>query len=497
MNKANISVSPDMYKLLEVLDAADPKTLDELAELLSISRAKVELLTFQLLNKNLVKREVNLLTRSVISEEGRTVLTKGLPENQLIALLTENKKGILFSKIAQKSGLSKQEVNAGIGQLKKYKIIEINKGIVRLVKKPNKVNADLEATLHMISENPFTPITEEIKINLLKRKLIELKERQQTTVKLTELALKELPNIKISDTVSRLTSDQIRTGEWKNLDLKKYKITTRPKSIPIGRKHPYIMFLEEIKLKLVGLGFIEMRGPLVETEFWNFDALFQAQDHPAREWSDVYTIKNPTHGNLPSDKKIVEGVKQVHETGEPVNSRGWRYNWDPNKAAQLLLRPQGTSVSARTLYNLEIPSKYFSIARCYRPDSVDATHLSEFNQMEGIVCDPSITFPDLLGILKTFAVEIAEASNVRFKPDYYPFTSPSVELSAYHPELGYIEFGGAGIFRPEVNAPFEIPAPVIAWGVGTDRLYMVKRGISDIRELFTQKLDWLRTVPII
>jgi phenylalanyl-tRNA synthetase alpha chain len=240
-----------------------------------------------------------------------------------------------------------------------------------------------------------------------------------------------------------------------------------------------------------------MRGPLVETEFWNFDALFQAQDHPAREWSDVYTIKSPTHGNLPSDKKIVDGVKRVHETGEPVNSRGWRYKWNPKKAAQLLLRPQGTSVSARTLYNLQIPAKYFSIARCYRPDSVDATHLSEFNQMEGIVCDPSITFPDLLGILKTFAIEVAEASKVRFKPDYYPFTSPSVELSAHHPELGFIEFGGAGIFRPEVNAPFEVPDPVIAWGIGIDRLYMVKRGINDIRELFTHKLDWLRTIPIV
>lgn len=497
MNKAIISVSSDMYKLLEKLDDDDSKTLDDLAELLNIPRAKVELLTFELVNKGLAKREVKLIKRAVISEEGQAVLNKGLPENQLMTLLSNKKDGILFSKIAGKSGLSKQEVNAGIGQLKKANVIEINKGLVKLITKPNKVNSELENALHTLSENPFTSITEEITVNLLKRKLIELKERQQTTVKQTKLASKEFTNIKISETVSRITPDQIRTGEWKNLELKKYKITTSPKSLPIGRKHPYIMFLEEVKLKLVGLGFIEMRGPLVETEFWNFDALFQAQDHPAREWSDVYTIKNPTHGNLPSDKKIVEGVKRVHETGEPVNSRGWRYKWDPKKAAQLLLRPQGTSVSARTLYNLKIPAKYFSIARCYRPDSVDATHLSEFNQMEGIVCDPSITFPDLLGILKTFAVEVAEATNVRFKPDYYPFTSPSVELSAYHPELGFIEFGGAGIFRPEVNAPFEIPDPVIAWGIGIDRLYMVKRGINDIRELFTQKLDWLRTVPII
>jgi phenylalanyl-tRNA synthetase alpha chain len=160
------------------------------------------------------------------------------------------------------------------------------------------------------------------------------------------------------------------------------------------------------------------------------------------------------------------------------------------------LRPQGTAVSARTLYNLKIPAKYFCIARCYRPDSVDAVHLSEFNQLEGISCDPSITFRTLLGLLKTFAEQIAGATKVRFKPDYYPFTSPSAELSAYHPELGFIEFGGSGIFRPEVTAPFGISDPVIAWGLGVDRLYMVKRGINDIRELFTQNLNWLRTVPV-
>jgi phenylalanyl-tRNA synthetase alpha chain len=281
--------------------------------------------------------------------------------------------------------------------------------------------------------------------------------------------------------------------------LKQFNVSTEAKSIPVGKKHPYLSFLEEVKVKLVGLGFSEMRGPLVETEFWNFDALFQAQDHPAREWSDVYTVKKPTHGKLPNDKQLINAVKMVHETGEPIDSRGWRYKWDPKKAARLILRPQGTAISARTLYNLKIPAKYFSIARCYRPDSVDATHLSEFNQLEGIVCDPSITFRDLLGILKTFAVEIAGATDVRFKPDYYPFTSPSVELSARHPELGFIEFGGAGIFRPEVIAPFGIPitSPVIAWGIGVDRLYMVKRGINDIRELFTYRLDWLRTVPVI
>ncbi|MHA2073219.1 MAG: phenylalanine--tRNA ligase subunit alpha [Candidatus Hodarchaeales archaeon] len=496
MNKQAISVSNEMYSLLKELKEEKSISIDELATILDIPRAKVELLTFQLVDKDLARREVNTITRAVITADGQSILKKGLPENQLITLLSKNKDGLMFTNLSSKSDLSKQEVNAGIGQLKKAGIVEIKKGLVHLIKKSEKMNEDLENTLRKYSNNPLYSASEETKKILLKRKLVEYKERQQTIVKMTKTASDMSSSIEISDTVSKLTPTQIRSGEWRKLQLKKYNIISNPKSIPVGRKHPYLMFLEEVKMKLIGLGFTEMRGPLVETEFWNFDALFQAQDHPAREWSDVYTLKHPSHGKLPADKELVNGVKMVHETGESADSRGWRYNWDPKKAARLLLRPQGTAVSARTLYNLPIPSKFFSIARCYRPDSVDATHLSEFNQMEGIVCDPSITFRDLLGILKTFAIEVAGATKVRFKPDYYPFTSPSVELSSLHPELGYIEFGGAGIFRPEVNAPFGIEDPVIAWGLGIDRLYMVKRGINDIRELFTHKLDWLRTIPI-
>ncbi|MBY9002028.1 MAG: phenylalanine--tRNA ligase subunit alpha, partial [Candidatus Heimdallarchaeota archaeon] len=218
-------------------------------------------------------------------------------------------------------------------------------------------------------------------------------------------------------------------------------------------------------------------------------------DHPAREWSDVYRVTNPKHGTLP-DQNHVKLVQQVHEDGYDTGSKGWRYKWSPEKSARLVLRAQGTSVSARTLVDLPVPSKYFSISRCFRPDAVDVTHLSEFNQVEGIVADPSITFRDLLGILETFALDIAETDKFVFKPDYYPFTEPSVELSVIDPNLGSVEFGGAGIFRPEVTRPFKIDVPVIAWGLGIDRLFMVKYGIADIRELFSQKLEWLRSAKM-
>lgn len=485
-----------MAKVLQHLKQSGPLTIDEIAEAIQLPHAKVEQITSRLSRDNLVKREVKTMARVVLTKEGQNILRNGLPENLILGELKNKADGIPIAQLSSLLNLTKQAINAGVGQLRNAGLLSINKGVLIPVKTKTKLNQNLEDALKSISKNPLYPVPKELITVLSNRGFVELKERQHATVQITNYGSKALTNLQIVEPVSRLTPDQIKSGEWRSFQLKSYNITSRPKTFPIGRKHPYLMFLDEVKQKLVGLGFAEMRGPVVESEFWNFDALFQAQDHSAREWSDVYTIKHPTHGPLPNDKEVVKNVQRVHETGEPTSSRGWRYKWDPRKAAQLILRPQGTAVSARTLHHLKIPAKYFCIARCYRPDSVDAVHLSEFNQLEGISCDPSITFRTLLGLLKTFATEIAGATKVRFKPDYYPFTSPSAELSAYHPKLGYIEFGGSGIFRPEVTAPFGISDPVIAWGLGVDRLYMVKRGINDIRELFTQNLNWLRTIPL-
>jgi phenylalanyl-tRNA synthetase alpha chain len=161
---------------------------------------------------------------------------------------------------------------------------------------------------------------------------------------------------------------------------------------------------------------------------------------------------------------------------------------------KLILRSQGTAESVRTLVSkqLQIPGKYFSVARCFRPDQVDRTHLTEFNQVEGIVVGAGLSLRDLLGVLQRFAIDIAGAEEVRFRPDYFPFTEPSIELQAYKKGYGWLEFGGSGIFRPEVTRPLGIKVPVLAWGIGADRLYMMREGIEDIRLLFAQDLDWLR-----
>jgi phenylalanyl-tRNA synthetase alpha chain len=298
--------------------------------------------------------------------------------------------------------------------------------------------------------------------------------------------------------VSQLTPELVVSGKWRQVKLRKYNIEAPVAKTWPGKKHPYARFLDELKEKLVALGFKEMVGPPIELSFFNFDCLYTPQDHPAREWVGVYYVKSPKRGRVDAYKPIVENVKRTHEEGWKTGSTGWKYRFSIRDTQRLLLRAHGTALSVRTLLSedLEIPGKYFAVARCYRPDMVDKTHLSEFNQVEGIIVGEDLTLRDLLGVLERFAIDIAGVDKVKFRPDYFPFTEPSVELVAYKKGYGWLEFGGSGIFRPEVTLPLGIKVPVLAWGLGVDRLFMMKAGIDDIRYLFAQDLDWIRRMEL-
>jgi len=296
-----------------------------------------------------------------------------------------------------------------------------------------------------------------------------------------------------AEEVSQLSPELLKDGSWRNKRFRKYTISLRAPRIGTGKKHPYREFLDTVKAKLVSMGFQEMRGSLVETEFWNMDALFMPQFHPARDIHDVYFVKEPTHATRIAEP-FLSRVMKAHQNGGSTGSTGWGYRFDGERAKRLVLRSQGTAVSARTLASAPaVPGKYFSIARCFRYDQVDATHATDFFQVEGIVLGDDINFRTLLGLLNLFAREVAQAKEVKFLPAYFPFTEPSVEMHVRHPRLGWMELGGAGLFRQEVTLPLGVSVPVIAWGLGLDRMAMVALGIHDIRELFTDNLELIRT----
>ncbi|MDR0323564.1 MAG: phenylalanine--tRNA ligase subunit alpha [Treponema sp.] len=304
------------------------------------------------------------------------------------------------------------------------------------------------------------------------------------------------------DETGSLTQAMLEEGSWKGKVFRPYNVKTPPVRLTPGRSNPYAKFLENVKDKLSSLGFEEFDGPLVETEFWNSDALFMPQFHSARDIHDAYSIAEPASAKQPSkdgvaraksiDEPWLSNVSSTHENGGKTGSRGWNYGFDREFTKRLILRSQGTALSAKQLPTAKIPGKYFGIARCFRYDRVDATHLPDFYQTEGIVLGENVNLRTLLGMLEMFACEVAGAKEVKYVPGYFPFTEPSVEVHIKHPVLGWFELGGSGIFRPEVTESLGINVPVAAWGIGIDRMALMALGLNDLRELFSHDIENVR-----
>ncbi|RLF78214.1 phenylalanine--tRNA ligase subunit alpha [Thermococci archaeon] len=450
------------------------------------------------------ERQIKLIR---ITELGKEYAQKGLPERRALKFLAEREK-VTLEELARV--LSEDELKPIIGLLRREGWANVKKEEGKLIltiteKGREDLNKErpIDRILKILAERGEVESGEAEKFVSLKelkrRRIGEEDSRSEREVEITEAGMELVrKGLELKEEVSILTPELIKSGKWRKVEFRRYNIKA-PVKVPFpGKKQPYRAFLDKIRRKLIEMGFIEMEvESLIETQFWNFDALFQPQNHPARDWTDTYQLKHPKMGHLP-EKELVERVRASHEHGWKRGSRGWGYRWDPQKAMLLMPRAHATALSARQLAKgVQIPGKYFAIQRVFRPDVLDRTHLIEFNQVDGFVVGEELTFKHLLGILKRFAVEIAGAKKVKFLPDYYPFTEPSVQMSAYHEELGWVEFGGAGVFREEMTKALGVDVPVIAWGIGIDRLAMFKLGIDDIRYLFSYDLKWLREAKLV
>ncbi|MCD6368003.1 MAG: phenylalanine--tRNA ligase subunit alpha [Candidatus Aenigmarchaeota archaeon] len=409
------------------------------------------------------------MTMYSLTPEGKKYLKEGFPEMNLLRELKKEKE---ISKLKKRI----ENFDIAIMWAKKNGWIKIDKGKLILENFPEKY--DLSDALKKVDDG------KEVDKNyieiLMKRNLVK-EMREDIEKRAMEFVGKE---------ITTLDPSLLKTGLWRKVSFKKYNVTVPGKRLYIGKIHPYQKFIMKVRRKLIELGFKEMTGPLIELEFWNFDALFQPQNHPARDWTDTYSLKNPKYGDLP-DRKLVEAVKKSHE-------ENWKYKWSEEKARRLMPRAHDTAISPRYLSKgIEIPGKYFSLVRCFRPDVMDENHLIEFNQLGGFVIGEDMNLRKLLGLLKMFALEFGNAKEVKFYPDYYPFTEPSVQLSIKNNEGKWIELAGAGIFRRELTEPLGIDIPVIAWGIGLDRLAMSALGIKDIRKLFSYDLSWLRDQKVL
>ncbi|MHA1785480.1 MAG: phenylalanine--tRNA ligase subunit alpha [Candidatus Helarchaeota archaeon] len=465
-----------------------------------------------LLTKKLIDVEEESALSYSLTKEGETYAVNGMPEFLLLKELEKSKVKILKN-IQEK--LNSQVFRIGLKWAKENNWVTIKKtdsgNEIFLTEDgqkalDNKVY-DKEEILKVIKKNG-TIMEEKLKFlfpklkdlnkiikHLLKRKLIKSKTTEDYYFILKKDV--DLDNL-ITNQISIVTKEVISSGIWKTSPIKPYNLKIEPPIVYPGKGHPYLDLLDEVREILISMGFREEKGPFVECEFFNFDSLFQAQDHPAREIHDSYKLKNPKIANLDEDEHV-QNVIQTHLNGWTTGSRGWG-NFDFEKSKALILRSQTTAVSVRTIKKYQKPPiRMFCIDKVFRPDVLDAKHATEFHQVEGIVLDEGLTLKNLLGILSQFAREFG-FEKVKFKPGYFPFTEPSVEAFVKHDKLGWIEILGSGLFRPEVLLPLGIDYPrvqCLAWGIGIGRLAMIRLGIDDIRELHSQNLEYLRKARII
>lgn len=484
---------------------------ERLAQATALEPSQLSMAVEWLLAKSLLSVDTETVTPIVsLTSLGEQSFEKYSPIERVLSAArdaAQTGRRLTIQDITTREGLEPSDVSGAIGKLKKEgAVLIIQGGCIESTGRPSLTAETIRGLLQQLHGAPreleaFSDVQRQvIQDHAVKRgnarEPFRIDDRVTRALKLSETgieAARQLSQQGTLDEVSQLTSELLKDGSWRTKRFRKYTISLRAPRIAPGKRHPYREFLDTVKTKLVSMGFQEMRGSLVETEFWNMDALFMPQFHPARDIHDVYFVKNPTHATA-IDEPFLSRVTQAHRDGGETGSTGWNYPFDVQRARRLVLRSQGTAVSAHTLAaHPAAPGKYFSIARCFRYDQVDATHATDFFQVEGIVLGEDINFRTLLGLLNLFAREVAQAKDVKFLPAYFPFTEPSVELHVRHPRLGWMELGGAGLFRPEVTLPLGVNVPVIAWGLGLDRMAMVALGIHDIRELFTDNLELIRS----
>jgi phenylalanyl-tRNA synthetase alpha chain len=295
---------------------------------------------------------------------------------------------------------------------------------------------------------------------------------------------------------TQLTTDDITSGAWRQIDLKPYDVTLSAETAVPVKLHPFQRILEEVRRAFLEMGFTEVVSPMVETAFWDFDALYQPQDHPARDMQDTFYLERPGVGRLP-DASIVERVRRTHEDGWVTGSTGWGYRWSEARARQMVLRTHTTSTSIRALaQDPNPPRKVFCVGRVFRNENITYKNLPEFTQVDGIVIDRDASFATLLGTLREFYRKMG-FEHVKFKPEFFPYTEPSAGVFVYmESKKRWLELGGSGVFRPEVTRPLGCEVPVLAWGLGLERLAMARYGVQDIRTLYWTDLDWLKEVPL-
>jgi phenylalanyl-tRNA synthetase alpha chain len=506
--KPPLIVTREQFAVWDQLGRFDSIEMDRLVELVGLNQSKVAAIATEAEQAGLATIESRNREEIVPAEGAADAVRAGLPERRAARLLAEETGPVAmgqFVELMKKEGLAINEVFRW-GKTRDW--IQRGKGDVQLTEAgraavaDDVLDVDEQALLAHEGGPQYLDETEypDRVRNLLRNRseLAKIKKRTERTVSLTEAgrAMVEA-GIQVREERNVLTPDDLRSGAWREISLRPYDVTLPAEKVHAAKIHPLRKIIEETRRAFLEMGFTEVISPMVESSFWCFDALFQPQDHPARDMQDTFYMDEPCETALPEDSSLVDRVKNVHENGSDTGSEGWGYTWEPKRAMQAVLRTHTTAATVRALAaQPSPPSKVFCVGWVYRNESMSFKHLPVFHQVDGIIIDEHANLASLLGTLEAFYRKMG-FQRVKFKPAFYPYTEPSVDVVVYLESRGkWIEMGGSGIFRPEVTEPLGCRHPVLAWGLGMERLAMIRYGLTDIRELFHGKLDAMREVAL-
>jgi phenylalanyl-tRNA synthetase alpha chain len=445
--------------------------------------------------KNLISIEESSTQRVFVASEGIEAAKKGLPERRLVNSLKEGKVTIL--EVLASGAIKNEEINAAIAGARRNQWIQLVEG--KMVPTPLTAKKSPEETFieNLKRGVEISKLTEEEKrvLEQLKRRpnYIEIKEEKESRISLTDAAKQIIPTLNQEKLERRLTTELITSGKWKETNFSALDVQAPAPVIYPGRSHPLIEIIEEIKEIFIGLGFSEIEGPVIQSGFWNFDALFTPQDHPAREMQDTFyisaQIQQQQQPPIPASKDQISKISRVHK-------ERWNRQWDVEEAQRLVLRTHTTPVTVQHLAKIKSDvGRFFSVGRVFRNEKVSYKHLVEFHQVEGVSTSEEASLRDLMGLQKEFYAKMG-IKRIKFWPTFFPYTEPSLQSMVYNEKLEkWVELFGMGIFRPEVTRPLGIKNPVLAWGGGLERIAMLRFGLDDVRELYGNKLAWLRSVP--
>lgn len=486
-------VSPAEAKVLKFLaetqGGINPISEDEIV-VADLSGREISSAVSWLEKKGLIMVERKEHYTYALTDEGHRFLREGLPEERAFVLAA--KSGSIATADLMKR-LGAKDGKIAMAQLAKLGIKPVGGSIN--VKGKESLNEAFTQRKAFLSGLPGSAESSPDLLDHFRKRedLVTERRRAERIVKLSGTGMKLSSLVTTEDLVSEITPDMLQNGAWKGKNFRRYDLAAPVERINSAVFHPLTFLIEKVRRIFLDMGFTEMTGHYVEYAGWNMDSLFIPQDHPARDMQDTFYVDSDRE--IPfEDPEVLEIFKNVHEKGIEGYT-GWGSRWDMEKAKQLVLRTHTTVSTIRYLYShKESPQAAFSVEKVFRHESVDWKHLAELHQIEGTYYAKDANLSTLFWLMKEFYGRLG-FHDLKFIPSYYPYTEPSLDV-VVKINGKEMELGGSGVFRPEVTRPLGLKEPVVAWGLGLERLAMIYYGFEDIRDIYRTDIDWLRKYPL-